>query len=105
MLFYDYDKSFILTGGNLEWMLSMIKRVPGRNFMINPEILSNKKYSVRDRVEFAGLCSLRNYEDYINRGIIDLHRDLIPPWVPTQIIEENQLVTTNKNYIELISEN
>ena len=104
MLFFDYEKVFLLTGGNVRWMLPMFEKVAGYDFIKNPEILYNDKFTLRDRVEYVGLCSLRNYEDYANRGILYLDRDLIPPWVPEQILADNKLIELHKNYIKLINE-
>ncbi len=104
MLFFNYDKSFLLTGGNIKWMLPMFKKVAGYDFIKNPEVLDDKSYSLRDRVEYAGLCSLRNYEDYESKGILYLDKDLIPPWVPNQILESNKLIEIHKHKIILLRE-
>lgn len=85
-------------------MLPMFKQVAGYDFIVNPEVLWDKQYSLRDRVEYAGLCSLRNYEDYMHKGTTYLDKDLIPPWVPTQILDSNKLIDNKTNQITLLYE-
>lgn len=82
----------------------MFEKVAGYDFIKNPQILYDTSYTLRDRVEYAGICSLRNYEDYASKGILYLHKDLIPPWVPIQIVENNPLVKAHKHHIELFNE-
>jgi hypothetical protein len=82
----------------------MFKKVAGYDFILNPSILEDTRYTLQDRVEYAGLCSLRNYEDYMQKGILYLHKDLIPPWIPQQILESNQLIEIKSNHIKLINE-
>lgn len=104
MLLFDYEKCFLLTGGNIKWMIPKIKTVAGYDFIKNPEVLDDSNYTLRDRVEYAALCSLRNYTDYSNNGILYLDRDYVPPWVPEQILANNKLIKLHNNYIELIRE-
>lgn len=105
MLFFDYEKVFLLTGGNIKWMLPKFFTVAGYDFIKNPQVLNDTRYSLRDRVEYAGLCALRNYEDYIERDVLHLDKDLIPPWIPEQVYAQNKLIKIHKNHIELLKEN
>jgi hypothetical protein len=85
-------------------MIPMMFKVPGHDFILNHLVLEDKKIPLQDRVEYAGLCSLRNYEDYVENGILYLHKDLIPPWVPHQILESNSLIENHTNHITLLGE-
>lgn len=106
MRFFNYEKIYLLSLGKPDLLLKYFKELRGGyDFIVNEKIVDNSFISDRHKAEYLGLCALRNYEDYLDRNEINLNRDLIPPWVPLKVIEENPLVKLTKEKIILLKEN
>ena len=101
MRFFNYETIYIVSHGDPTLMLQAFKQsVTGDNFIVNPKALVEAFWVTdRHKAEYLGLCALRNYEDYKYRNDVDLSMDLVPAWVPIQVIKDNPLVTTTDNKI------
>jgi len=101
MRFFDYETIFIVSHGDPSLMLEAFKQNnTGHDFIVKPKTLVDSFWlSDRHKAEYLGLCSLRNYEDYLHRGEVNLSLDLVPNWIPMQVVKENPLVTLTDNYI------
>ena len=107
MKFFDYEKIFLLSHGKPSLLLEYFQESKeGINFIVNPRaIVANPWVSDKHKAEYLGICALRSYDDYLNSKQTDLHIDLIPPWVPMQVITENPLIKLTNTKIILLKEN
>lgn len=101
MKFFSYERIYLLSHGNPEKLVQYFKEeVDGDNFMVNPRVLMDNFWiSDRHKAEYIGLCSFRNYEEYLYAGETDLDLELLPIWIPKQVIAENPLVTLTETNI------
>lgn len=102
MKFYDYERLYLAARGDPALILKLFfsdKTVDGHNFIVNESVLRNSFISEQLRAEYLGLCSLRQYSDYKNQGIVDLQLDRVPPWIPMQVIQQNPFLTTTSTQI------
>lgn len=99
--FYNYDEIWIAAHGDPKMILEYYKdSKSGNSFIVNPKALVDAFWvSDRHKAEYLGLCSLRNYNDYLERKEVDLHIDLIPTWVPIEVIKDNPLVTLTETKV------
>jgi hypothetical protein len=93
----------------LDYFKDCTAKVPSAenpNFIVNPKALVDA-FWVSDllRSEYLGICSLRSYNDYTMYGDVDLSLDLIPDYVPLEIIKQNPLIKLTETKIKLIKEN
>jgi len=106
MKHFNYEDIFILSHGNPSLLLDYYRdSTEGINFIVNPKALVDAFWvSDKHKAEYLGICALRSYDDYLNNKEVDLHIDLIPPWVPIEVIKDNPLVTTTETKIILSKE-
>lgn len=106
MKFYSYENIYIAAHGNPDKMLELFYReATGDNFIRNPKALVEAFWvSNQHKSEYLGLCSFRSYSEYLRTGEVDLSLDLLPPWVPIQVVKENPLVQLTDNKIIFIKE-
>lgn len=107
MKFYTYEDLFMLAHGKPSLILEYFKdSTQGLNFIVNPKVLvENPWVSDRHKAEYLGICALRSYDDYLNSKQVDLSLDLIPNWVPIEVIKENPLIQYTETKIILKKEN
>lgn len=108
MRFFNYESIYIASHGNPQKLLQYFwDNRGGPNFIINERAVAAAAcfISERHKAEYLGLCSFRCYETYLETGDSDLSLDLIPDWVPLEILKENPLVNLTKNKIQLLKEN
>lgn len=106
MKFFTYEDLFLLSHGNATLLLEYFKdSKDGIDFIVNPKALVDAFWvSDRHKAEYLGICALRSYDDYVNYEQVDLSLDLIPPWVPLDVIKDNPLIKLTDNKIILIKE-
>ena len=107
MLFFNYSHLFFLGGGDCERIVKLlllqeehpIPELHGRSYLRNLEPIKDKRYSYQDRAEYIGICSYRNHTDelFYEKNWLDI-ADL-PPWVPRDFYENNQLIKLEKGKI------
>lgn len=117
MLFYDYEKIYILARGNSSLIVQIIRRMvddpeahvmlTGRSFILNENtiVYNKRKLSDRQLAEYLGLLSFRNYAEYSFSKDASLDMQYIPPWVPRAVIEHHPLIAINKSKLTFIEEN
>ena len=102
MKFYDYERLYLAARGDPSLILKLFfkdKTADGFNFIVNEHVLKNPLVSDLHKAEYLGLCSLRQYTDYKQQGIVDLKLERVPPWIPMQVIQQNPFITTTSNEI------
>lgn len=109
MKFFNYEYLYIASHGNPSELIRLFKECDNvensTDFIINPKALVDSFWvSDKLKAEYLGLCALRNYEDYSIYKDKDLSLDLIPQWVPLQVIKENPLVQLTDNKLIFIKE-
>lgn len=116
MVFYDFEKMWIVSGGNSDLMLLYFKALvrgdsfalplKGENFIVNEKIVTQnpEKFSNRELAEYLGLCALRNYSNYRIHGITSLELEYVPNWIPANVVRSNPLINLNKSTIYFINE-
>lgn len=107
MKFYNYEKLYLLSHGDPKLLIQYFRKIPqeGFDFIIDESVVADVFISEQFRSEYLALCSLRNYEDYLDREEVNLDRDLIPPWVPIEEIKDNPLIKLTDKKIILLKEN
>jgi hypothetical protein len=112
MLFFNYTNIYLLARGDSYLIVRYLQEISkgrykdliGYNFIVNPKILFNSKYSYRVLAEYVGLCSLRNYSDFKLTKQTNLHISRLPIWVPDIAVKENPLIEINNSFLEFKSE-
>lgn len=110
MIFYNYEALWLLSHGDPKLLMeyfweSDTMDIPKPDFIVNPKALVDAFWLTdRHKAEYLGICALRNYEDYKMRGDTGIDLDLIPPWVPIEVIKDNPLAKLTETKIELIKE-
>lgn len=112
MLLFNYPAIYLLARGDssliVKYLQAMTKnRYPnlkGLNFLINPNILFDVRYTDREKAEFVGLCSFRRLSDYKLKKETKLHISRVPPWVTKTVVESNPLLIINQPYLEFRTE-
>ena len=107
MKFFDYETIYLAARGDSSKILQFFKEMPsvGKSFILNESIVS-RNFMLPDRVlaEYLGLCSLRNYSEYLMTGNKDLEISQLPPWVPIQVAKNNPLIKITDKQIVFIKE-
>lgn len=116
MLFFDYEKIFLIAKGNSKLMVDLIRRMynepeatkmlRGNSYILNEEVIVFNTYKLTNRqlAEYLGVLSLRNYAEYKFSGDSSLDMQVIPPWVPKVVFENNPLIAIQKSKITFIEE-
>lgn len=93
---FNYETIYILSHGDPTMLLDYFKdSTVGPNFIVNQKALVDAFWvSDKHKAEYLGICALRSYSDYLTTGDVDLSIDLIPPYVPLEIIKRNPLTQT-----------
>lgn len=116
MLFFDYEKIFLVSKGNSNIMVNLIRRMVddpdahrmlnGSSYILNESVIvyNPNKLSNRQLAEYLGLCSLRNYAEYKFSGDSTLDMQQLPPWIPREVIETNPLIVINKSKLNFIED-
>lgn len=101
MLFFDWEKLYLLTHGNSALILEYLDKVGGNSFILNEAVVLENPLGLTElqRANYLGLCSLRNYADYKMHGQKDLPVWMIPDWIPQSAIKECPLITITNNLI------
>lgn len=116
MLFFDYEKIYILSCGNSKLIVHYLKKLKneseafkllkGNSFIINEDsILKNShNVSTQQLAEYIGILSIRSYSTYLLTGESSLDIELLYPWIPKTVIETNPLIATKQNKLIFIEE-
>ena len=116
MLFFDYEKIFLVSKGNSNIMVNLIRRMydepeahkmlGGSSYILNEKVIVFNTYKLTNRqlAEYLGVLSLRNYAEYQVSGDSSLDMQIIPPWVPKVVFENNPLIAINKSKLTFIEE-
>lgn len=106
MQFFNYEEIYIAAHGDSTRMLEIFHQgTIGDNFIVNPKALVDARwFSDRVKAEYLGICALRNYEDYVYNKDVDLSIDLVPTWVPLDVIKKNPLIKVTETKIILLKE-
>lgn len=107
MIFFDYEKCFLLSHGNVALLLKYIELIPGDNFIVNEKVVIDNPYKLTklQLANYVGLCSLRNYSDYKIHGDPNLDISFVPPWVPKIVIEQCPLIEIKSSQLIYKEEN
>jgi hypothetical protein len=106
MKLFDYEKIFLLSHGRPKQLLEFFHEFnTGPNFIVNPKALVDGFWLTdKQKAEYLGICSLRSYEDYKTKGTTNLDIDIIPQWVPLEVIRSNPLINVTENKIIFLKE-
>lgn len=116
MLFFDFEKIFLLAKGNSKSIVQLIRRMVsnpemckpllGMSFIINESIIIDnpRKLSDRQLAEYLGILSFRSYAEYKFTGDSSLDMQYLPTWVHKSVVEENPLIAINKSKLTFIEE-
>ena len=100
MIMFDYQKLWIISGGNSVVMLRhfniLVNKekgfefLVGDNYIINESILTKNPLKKKANIlaEYLGLCALRPYSVFKHHGFKDLSLELCPNYIPKSIVEE-----------------
>lgn len=111
MVLYDFDKIWLLSGGQPKLMLRYFKYLylnrvdyrflKGTNFILNPEIVVNNPMRLPQHklAEYLGLCALRNYANYQQFKDTDVAMEYFPMYIPRKVVDENPLIAINQSKI------
>jgi hypothetical protein len=106
MKLFNYEEIWLASHGDSTKMLEAFKNSDsGNDFIANQKALVDAFWvSDRHKAEYLGLCALRSYTNYVDNNEVDLSLDLLPPWVPIEVVKENPLVQLTDNKIIFIKE-
>lgn len=108
MKFFNYEQIYLAAHGDSTKIVEYFKRAKsvGPNFILNESVLGRNCFlSDRTLAEYIGLCSLRNYSEYISTLNPNLEISKLPIWVPLDIVKENQLIQLTDKQIIFTKEN
>lgn len=102
MLFFSYDKIYLLARGNPSKMVYLFHQLrtkefgaketlSGNNWIIYPEKLTYTSATHVQVAEFLGLISFRNYADYRCTGKTELSVRDLPSWIDLKILSPSTL--------------
>jgi hypothetical protein len=104
MTFYSYERLYVLSGGNSDLIVTyfnnLVRNIDlysdlvGGSFIVNEKIITRNPYRLSNQVlaEYLGILSFRNYASYKFTRNPDLSIELLPPWVPKSVVENNPLI-------------
>lgn len=116
MLFFDYEKIYILAAGKSNLIVKYLKNIKhkpeqytaliGNSFIINEEIVLFNKYmlSPQQLAEYLGILSIRSYQNYLVSNDSSLDIQLLYPWIPREVVETNPLIAIKQNKLIFIEE-
>lgn len=107
MRFFNYETLFLAARGDPTKIVKYFceGKTSGRNWMINPNAIVEAGFlSEQVKAEYIGLCSLRNYEEYVHNNIVDLPLDRLPPWIPIEVVKTNPLIQLTDSKIIFLKE-
>ncbi len=99
---FSYEQLFLMSQGDSVNLLKYFKdhHTKGGDYIQNERIVTDNPLNLEDYIlaEYLGLCSLRNYPEK------DLSLDLLPPWIPIEVVIENPLIKLKDRTIMFIHE-
>lgn len=112
MILFNYPAIYLLSKGDSSLIVKYLraihygryKNLLGLNFLVNPDVLFDSKYSDRELAEFVGICSLRRLSEYKLSKTTKLHISRVPPWVTKTVVTTNPLISINQPYLEFRTE-
>ena len=113
MLFFNYTHLYFMASGDCERIVKLLllqKEYPipelhGRNYIRNLEPLQSESYSWREKAEYLGILSYRHHPEEMFYRKKHLNLDVLPPWVPREVILSNPLITVINNQATFPFEN
>ncbi|ATS94083.1 hypothetical protein P13BB106kb_p099 [Pectobacterium phage DU_PP_V] len=117
MLFFNYEKIYILSKGNPQLIVQCLSNLVsnpeanellvGNSFIVNENVIINNPYnlSALELSEYLGILSFRNYSDYHTQKITSLDIQSVPLWIPKLVITTNKLIEINRDKLIFIEEN
>lgn len=109
MLFFDYEKIYVLAAGKSDLIVNYLKNIKykpeqygllqGNSFILNEDVVIKNKYhlSSQQLAEYLGILSIRSYNNYLVSGDTSLDIQLIYPWIPREVVETNPLIAIKQN--------
>lgn len=116
MLFFDFEKVFLLAKGNSNSIVHLIRQMvinpeayrplQGMSFIINESTIIDNARNLPNRqlAEYLGILSFRGYAEYKFTGDSSLDMQYLPTWIPKQVVETNPLIEINKSKLNFIEE-
>lgn len=104
MLFYDYEKIYILSVGRSDLILHYLKKLKdepdahkmllGNSFIINEDVvIRNTRHLTKQQLaEYLGILSIRSYSTYLLTEDSSLDMEMLYPWIPKTVVETNPLI-------------
>lgn len=116
MLFYSYEKLYLLQRGDSAKIMNLFGRLvqnkhdvtaylTGHNWILNPQFLFLTKTSDIQKAEFLGLLSFRHYSEYKTTGKTELSVRDLPSWVDLSKLTPSTLWQKEGNTIVFPTEN
>lgn len=111
MIFFNYEKLYVLSGAdsslivlyftNLVRDINMYKDLVGGSFVVNEKVITNNPYRLSNQqlAEYLGILSFRNYANYKFTRDSGLSLEMIPPWIPRDVLQNNPLIEIKSNKI------
>lgn len=116
MLFFNYEKIYILAAGQSHLIIDYLKNIKfkpeqynaltGNSFVINENVILNNNYklSKQQLAEYLGILSIRSYQHYLVSNDSSLDIQLLYPWIPREVVETNPLIAIKQNKLIFIEE-
>ena len=116
MLFFDYEKIYVLSCGKSKQIVQYIKLLKheplkykllnGNSFILNEDIVVDNPLRLSDQqlAEYLGLLSLRSYDQYLLTSDSSLDMENLYPWIPREVVETNPLIAINQSKLIFIKE-
>lgn len=116
MLFFDYERIFILARGNSNVIINLVRKliedpklmvlISGSSFILNPDVIYYNTYKLSNRqlAEYLGLLALRNFAEYKISKDTSLDIQYVPIWIPRKVIDTNPLIEISKDKLKFIEE-
>jgi hypothetical protein len=116
MIFYDYSKIWILSGGEskhiVRYFQAIVNKAPGYKFLVGHDYIINesivvknqKKLNARVLAEYLGLCALRPYSVYKFYNNKDIYIDRLPRYVPKKVIQDCPFITIDLEINKVVFE-
>ena len=109
MLFFDYEKIYVLAAGRSDLIIRYIKNIKykpeqykmllGSSFIVNEGVViwNSNHLTSQQLAEYIGILSIRSYHNYLVSGDTSLDIQLIYPWIPREVVENNPLIAIKQN--------
>ena len=116
MLFYSYEKLYLLQRGDSDKIMYLFKRLvqnkpdalstlSGNNWIVNPTVFTLTNQDSVQCAEFLGLLSFRHYAEFKCTGKTELSVRDLPSWITLSSLTPSPLWVLRGNEIVFPTEN